>query len=80
MRVNLRGVAIGNGLVDPVAQVATFADTAYFMGLVNARQRVELKALQADTEALAGAGRWGEATDARARVVSRLQEDIGIRS
>ena len=45
-QVNLGGVAIGNGLIDPVTQVATHAINAYYSGLINERQKSVLEKAQ----------------------------------
>ncbi|KAK9276960.1 hypothetical protein L1049_006499 [Liquidambar formosana] len=77
-RVNLAGVAIGNGLTDPVSQVATHAVNAYFSGLINAKQKTQLEIAQWEAVKLTKEGNWSEATDARNRVLHMLQNMTGL--
>ncbi|KAK9935321.1 hypothetical protein M0R45_022427 [Rubus argutus] len=77
-RVNFAGVAIGDGLTDPVIQVATHAVNAYFSGLINERQKHELEELQLEAVKLTEAGNWSEATNGRSRVLQRLQNMTGL--
>ncbi|KAJ6832764.1 serine carboxypeptidase-like 50 [Iris pallida] len=77
-RINLQGVAIGNGLIHPVTQVATNADMAYFAGLVNSRQRDRLVELQNVAVRLTREEKWMEATVARNKVLDWLQNATRI--
>ncbi|KAF5451024.1 hypothetical protein F2P56_031327 [Juglans regia] len=77
-RVNLGGVAIGNGLTDPMTQVATHAANAYHSGLINERQTSELEKAQREVVKLTKMGKWKEATDARTQVLLMLQRMTGL--
>ncbi|XP_057953225.1 serine carboxypeptidase-like 50 [Malania oleifera] len=77
-RVNLAGVAIGNGLTDPAVQVATHAANAYFSGLINEKQRLEMEKAQLEAVKLTLAGNWSEATNARNHVLNLLQKMTGL--
>ena len=77
-QVNLAGVAIGNGLTDPITQVATHAVNAYFSGLINERQKGELEKAQWEAIELTKLKNWSEATTARIKVVNLLQNMTGL--
>ncbi|GFP85263.1 serine carboxypeptidase-like 50 [Phtheirospermum japonicum] len=76
--VNLAGIAIGNGLTDPETQVATHAVNAYNLGLINEKQKTHLEKLQSEAVGFVRNGRWGEATDARSRVLKTLINMTGL--
>nr|XP_043629032.1 serine carboxypeptidase-like 50 [Erigeron canadensis] len=72
-RVNLYGLAIGNGLTDPVIQVSTHASHNYNLGLLNEKQKTEMEKLQDEAIKLANSGNWSEATYARYNVLNYWQ-------
>ncbi|KAF5745198.1 hypothetical protein HS088_TW07G00780 [Tripterygium wilfordii] len=77
-QVNLAGVAIGDGLTDPVIQVNTHALNAYYSGLVNEKQKGELEKAQSEAVKLVKMANWSAATDARNGVLNLLQNMTGL--
>jgi vitellogenic carboxypeptidase-like protein len=77
-RVNLAGLAIGDGLTDPVTQVVTHAANAYYVGLINERQKKELEKAQLEAVRLVRKGNWSEAADARNNALRLLSNMTGL--
>ncbi|ESQ35305.1 hypothetical protein EUTSA_v10007602mg [Eutrema salsugineum] len=77
-KVNLKGLAIGNGLTDPVIQIRTHAVNVYYSGLVNAKQREELEKAQETSVALVKAQKWREAADARTELLKLVANMTGL--
>ncbi|CAN0888237.1 Serine carboxypeptidase-like 50 [Linum grandiflorum] len=78
LALNLKGIAIGDGLTDPVTQVQTHSLNAYYSGLINDRQREELERLQSEAVRLVRMMKWKEATEARNKVLNTLQNMTGL--
>ncbi|GMJ08178.1 serine carboxypeptidase-like 50 [Hibiscus trionum] len=77
-RVNLRGVAIGDGFTDPETQLATHAVSAYYCGLINEKQRDELEEAQNEAIELVKMEKWSEATNARTKAMNLWQNMTGL--
>ncbi|XP_076913786.1 serine carboxypeptidase-like 50 [Bidens hawaiensis] len=77
-RVNLFGLAIGNGLTDPAIQVGTHALHNYNLGLINEKQKTQMEKLQLEAIKLTNDGNWSEATDARIKVWNFLGMVTGL--
>ncbi|KAL4286525.1 hypothetical protein S245_065813 [Arachis hypogaea] len=77
-RVNLVGVAIGNGIIEAVTQSRTQPANAYYVGLINERQKSELEKDQLEVVRLAQIGNWSEATTAWGRLQGKLQNMSGL--
>ncbi|XP_027153567.1 serine carboxypeptidase-like 50 [Coffea eugenioides] len=77
-RVNLAGVAIGNGLTDPATQTTTHALNAYYSGFINDKQKEVLENLQKEAVELVQIGNWTGAADARHIVFKTLLDMTGL--
>ncbi|CAN8293387.1 unnamed protein product [Cochlearia groenlandica] len=77
-KVNLKGLAIGNGLTDPLTQIKTHAVNAYYSGLVNAKQRDELEKGQEISVSLVKSHKWREAAEARTDLLTLLSNMTGL--
>ncbi|XP_052139940.1 serine carboxypeptidase-like 50 [Oryza glaberrima] len=77
-RVNLQGIAIGNGMTHPVAQVTVHADQAYFAGLINAEQKAKVEEMQDKTVSLIKSKKWAAARRERNRIIAFLKNATGV--
>jgi vitellogenic carboxypeptidase-like protein len=76
-RINLAGVAIGNGLTDPILMAETMSASYYSLGLIDQNQRNQGEALQNDCVQKAKAGDWAAATKARNKFQEYLSNATG---
>ncbi|KAL5100414.1 hypothetical protein RYX36_004741 [Vicia faba] len=63
---------------DTVTQVFTHAANAYYVGLINEKQKNELEKAQLEAVRLVERGNWSEATDARNNALSLLCSMTGL--
>eukprot|EP00250_Pteridium_aquilinum_P020198 c24738_g1_i1 orf=77-1423(+) len=76
--LRLDGVAIGNGLTHPIAQVQVHAPTAYYMGLIDENERKAVDAIAAKAVALIEDENWIDARDARVELLTYLENVTGL--
>lgn len=77
-KFHLAGIAIGDGLTDPLLQVQTHGDTAYYMGAISGRQRQVAKEMERQAAALIRRAKWHEAVRVREELLAFIQTSSGV--
>ena len=60
IRINLKGLAIGNGLTDPISQLG-YGEVLFHLGLIDTKQRSFVAEQEAKSEQLILQGNYSEA-------------------
>ncbi|KAI9348719.1 Alpha/Beta hydrolase protein [Zopfochytrium polystomum] len=76
-KIPLAGIAIGNGLTDPVTQIVQHAPLGLALGLLSKRQAAEMDVVAREAVRLAEAGRWVDATRRRVDLFTYFQNVTG---
>ncbi|MED6137666.1 hypothetical protein PIB30_067043 [Stylosanthes scabra] len=77
-RVNLAGVVIGDGSIELKTQLGTIPANAYYLGLINEKQKNELEKDLLEVVRFTETLQWGKATDAAGRLRAVLQNMTGL--
>lgn len=75
---DLVGVAIGNGLTDPLPQTRALASVAYNMGLVSEAVQAEISQRTEEIVQLVSQGSWEQVTSARSQLLEYIQQEAGV--
>lgn len=76
--LRLDGVAIGNGLTHPIAQVPLHAPTAYYMGLIDQNQNAIADELAQAAVISLQEENWAKANDRRNELLDYIQNVTGL--
>ncbi|MED6207311.1 hypothetical protein PIB30_034633 [Stylosanthes scabra] len=79
-RMNLVGVVIGDGIIEAVTQAGTEPANAYYVGLINEKQKSELEKDQLEVVRLTQIQNWSEAASEWRRVQDKIQNMSGLTS
>ncbi|KAF9579777.1 hypothetical protein BGW38_003836 [Lunasporangiospora selenospora] len=76
-KINLKGIALGNSLTDPISQVQIHADHGYYLGLLTRKQANHMMTLQVQSVSEAHRGRFVSSNRFRVNVFDYFRNSTG---
>eukprot|EP01113_Clastostelium_recurvatum_P023052 TRINITY_DN2758_c0_g1_i1.p1 TRINITY_DN2758_c0_g1~~TRINITY_DN2758_c0_g1_i1.p1 ORF type:complete len:335 (-),score=84.67 TRINITY_DN2758_c0_g1_i1:17-1021(-) len=79
VQINLKGVGIGDGWVDPVPQtLGIYSSFCYDTGLIDDIQRANIEVMEREVVAAVDQGRWADATNLWNNITLQIMEGAGM--